>query len=341
MFPVHDRGYKRLFSHPRLFRQLLESFVQEHWVKELDFEQCEKINKSFISEHYKATESDLLYKVKRHDQAVYVYILLEFQSTVTWFMAVRFLHYICSFWLDYAENQKKKKKLPAVFPLLLYNGDEKWTATTDLAELLEQPELFKSYTPAFRYGLIAEQDYQPQHLLKINNLVSTLFLAETHYDLELLQTQLLKLFDNEADKQGISLLLNWFKQLVVHGRREAVDYEALEHIYTQKTEAKQMLETAIAQQREQFLAQGRAQGRAEGRVEGRAEGRVEGRAEGRIEGETLGRAKGQADLLIALLEKRFGVLTPQQQEIIYQLDEKRLFALTEKLWQAQSLADIF
>ncbi|MDY6994189.1 MAG: Rpn family recombination-promoting nuclease/putative transposase, partial [Pseudomonadota bacterium] len=60
MFPVHDRGYKRLFSHPRIFRQLLESFVHEHWVKELDFEQCEKINKSFISEHYKATESDLL-----------------------------------------------------------------------------------------------------------------------------------------------------------------------------------------------------------------------------------------------------------------------------------------
>jgi len=44
---------------------------------------------------------------------------------------------------------------------------------------------------------------------------------------------------------------------------------------------------------------------------------------------------------MALLEKRFGVLTPQQQEIIYQLDEKRLFALTEKLWQAQSLANIF
>jgi len=82
-----------------------------------------------------------------------------------------------------------------------------------------------------------------------------------------------------------------------------------------------MLETAIAQEREKFRAQGRAEGRAEGEI--------------------LGRTKGQADLLIALLEKRFDVLTPQQQEIICQLDEKRLFALTEKLWQAQSLVDIF
>jgi len=76
MFPVHDRGYKRLFSHPRLFRQLLESFVNEAWVKALDFDHCEKLDKSFISQHYKSTESDLLYKVKCREQEIYVYILL-------------------------------------------------------------------------------------------------------------------------------------------------------------------------------------------------------------------------------------------------------------------------
>ncbi|MDY6992804.1 MAG: Rpn family recombination-promoting nuclease/putative transposase [Pseudomonadota bacterium] len=320
MFPVHDRGYKRLFSHPRLFRQLLESFVNEAWVKELDFEHCEKLDKSFISQHYKATESDLLYKVKCREQEIYVYILLEFQSTVTWFMAVRFLHYICSFWLDYAESQPTTKKLPAVFPLLLYSGEAQWTAKTDLAELLEQPNLFKSYTPTFRYYTIAEHDYEPEHLLKINNLVSTLFLAETHYDLELLQTQLLNLFDKEQDKQAVSLLFNWFKQLVVHGRREPVDYEALEQVYTQKTEAKQMLETAIAQEREKFFAQGRAEGEAQGWAKGQAYGR--------------------AELLIALLEKRFSALTPEQKKYIHQLDEKSLLALTEKLWQAQSVQDI-
>jgi hypothetical protein len=89
MYPLRDRSYKRLFSHPRLFRQLLES-------------------------------------------EAYIYILLEFQSTVTWFMVVRLLHYLSSFWLDYAENQPKQKKLPAVFPILLYSGEEKWTASTDL-----------------------------------------------------------------------------------------------------------------------------------------------------------------------------------------------------------------
>ena len=321
MFPLHDRSYKRLFSHPRLFRQLLEHFVDEPWVKNLDFEQCKKIDKSFISAHYKSTESDLLYQVQIQGQEAYIYILLEFQSTVTWFMAVRFLHYLSSFWLDYAENQPKQKQLPAVFPLLLYSGEDKWTAPTDLTQLLEQPDLFEKYTPQFHYFKIAENEYSRAQLLQISNLVSTLFLAETQYDLELLQTELLKLFDREVDKEAISLLLNWFKQLVVHGRREAADYDALEQVYSDKVEAKQMLETAIAKERERILAQGKAQGEVEGWIKGKAQ--------------------GQAEFLIALLERRFSSLTPMQKQHLYELDETRLLKLAEKLWHVQSLQEFW
>ena len=328
MFPLHDRSYKRLFSHPRLFRQLLEHFVQEPWVKELDFSHCDKMEKSFISEHYKSTESDLLYRVKLRGQEVYIYILLEFQSTVTWFMVVRFLHYLSSFWLDYAENHPQQKQLPAVFPLLLYSGDDPWTAATDLSQLLEQPNLFQNYTPQFRYFKIAENEYSQAQLLGISNLVSTLFLAETHYDLDLLQRELLNLFDREEDKEAISLLINWFKQRVEHKHLEAVDYEALEQIYHSKVEAKQMLETAIAKEREKIFSQGRIEGKAEGEIEGWTKGRAEGKVE------------GKAELLIALLEKRFKPLTPKQKQSLYQLETTRLLELAEQLWQAQSLQEI-
>ncbi|MDY6992226.1 MAG: DUF4351 domain-containing protein [Pseudomonadota bacterium] len=124
---------------------------------------------------------------------------------------------------------------------------------------------------------------------------------------------MLNLFDKEENKQAFSLLFNWFKQLVVHGRRESIDYEALERVYTRKTEVKNMLETAIAQEREKYFAQGEAQGEVQ----------------------------GQAKLFIALLEKRFSPLTPEQKAFIYQLETSQLLDLTEQLWQAQSLADIF
>ncbi|MBV7339146.1 Rpn family recombination-promoting nuclease/putative transposase [Chloroflexi bacterium TSY] len=77
---VHDSGYKRLFSNKTIFRQLIETFVEEDWVQELDFDEAIRLDKSFISEHYKETESDIIYGVPliRADgtqHEVYFYIL--------------------------------------------------------------------------------------------------------------------------------------------------------------------------------------------------------------------------------------------------------------------------
>ena len=55
---VHDYGYKILFSNVTIFRQLLETFIDQPWVKELDFSEAETVNHSFISKDYKKTESD-------------------------------------------------------------------------------------------------------------------------------------------------------------------------------------------------------------------------------------------------------------------------------------------
>ncbi len=119
---IHDSGYKKLFSNQTIFRQLLTTFVKEDWVDDLDFESCQTIDKSFISEHYKETESDLLYKVGLKEREIYIYILIEFQSTVDDFMALRVLNYITNFYMDYLTSNKGVKKLPAVFPIVLYRG---------------------------------------------------------------------------------------------------------------------------------------------------------------------------------------------------------------------------
>ena len=119
---IHDSGYKKLFSNRTIFRQLLETFVNQEWVHSLDFDTCETVDKSFISEHYKETASDLIYKIQFHDREVYIYILIEFQSTVDPFMALRVLNYITNFYMDFFVNNRGVKKLPAVFPIVLYNG---------------------------------------------------------------------------------------------------------------------------------------------------------------------------------------------------------------------------
>lgn len=51
----HDSGYKRLLGNKTIFRQLYETFVEEDWVAKLDFDRAERLDKSFVSEHYKET----------------------------------------------------------------------------------------------------------------------------------------------------------------------------------------------------------------------------------------------------------------------------------------------
>ncbi len=115
-------------------RELLESFVEEDFIRELDFSTLERIDKSFVTDSFREKESDLIYKIHFKNQEIYIYLLIEFQSTVDRFMALRILRYICEFYEFLI--QQKIKKLPAVFPVLLYNGDIRWTAKHNIKELI-------------------------------------------------------------------------------------------------------------------------------------------------------------------------------------------------------------
>ena len=117
MSKIYDAAYKLFFSNQTLFRQLLETFVEQDWVKQLDFSQCQKLEKSFISKRYRQTESDLVYQVQLRDTTAYICILLEFQSTVQRFMAIRVANYVTSFYLNLLDSHKKIKKLPPVFSI--------------------------------------------------------------------------------------------------------------------------------------------------------------------------------------------------------------------------------
>ena len=83
--------------------------------------------------------------------------------------------------------------------------------------LIEQTPPLGRFALDFEYFLIAENQYSREALLKIRNIVSTLFLTESYYDVEVLEVELTNLFSSEGDREAVSLLLNWFKQLSAHG----------------------------------------------------------------------------------------------------------------------------
>lgn len=252
---IHDSGYKRLFSNRTIFRQLIETFVEEEWVQLLDFDQARTIDKSFIAEHYKETEADLIYSVPLRSGAgsVLFYLLIEFQSTVERFMSLRTGNYLTNFYMDYWQNYGDVKLLPQIFPIVLYNGSEKWTAPDTLRELIEQAVDLGDFGVQVRHLPIVINTYPLEELLAEANIVSTLFLAEAHYDRHLVVEQLVELFERD-DAHAVSLLANWFKQMTVHKRIPAEDYALLERSYRSKEELRTMLVEALIREEEAIKA---------------------------------------------------------------------------------------
>jgi hypothetical protein len=69
--------------------------------------------------------------------------------------------------------------LPPVLPIVLYNGDQKWTAATDTAELLPKvPGLVADYLPRLKYLLIDENNYDTAKLANMQNLMAAVIRYE-------------------------------------------------------------------------------------------------------------------------------------------------------------------
>ena len=276
MHEVYDRGYKKLFSNKALFRQLLESFVPLDWVKELDFDHCELLDKTFISKEYEKRESDVIYKVQLRGQTAYIVILIEFQSSVDKFMALRILHYISSFYMRLKDSEEKIDKLPPIFPIMIYSGQAQWTASIDIAELIEHHELLGEFAINFRYFKIAENEISVQRLSEIGNVVSTLFLGEAHRERELLVEALSKLskkLPNPEDRQLISMLFNFFKQLFHNDKLTEVDWQAFHRVLTD-SEMNMFLENMKACD-EIAYQNGVSEGERRGEIKGKIEGKLE------------------------------------------------------------------
>ena len=157
---AHDNGYKLLFSHAEMVKDLLREFVGEDWVQKLDFSSLEKISTENVSEKgLQRRESDIVWRLrwKGSKRWLYVYLLLEFQSTVDPLMALRVMTYLGLLYQNLVRQRllKSGEKLPPVLPIVLYNGYALWGAPRDIADLIQPvPEGLGMYRPQLRYWLL-------------------------------------------------------------------------------------------------------------------------------------------------------------------------------------------
>lgn len=64
----HDHGYKLLFGHAEMVRDLLVGFVDEPWVNDLQFDTLQRVSAIYVSDDLRHREGDLVLHVRFQDR---------------------------------------------------------------------------------------------------------------------------------------------------------------------------------------------------------------------------------------------------------------------------------
>lgn len=139
-------------------------------------EDIEKYNSSFITQDFKAKESDLVYKKKEED----IFFLIEQQSEIDYSMAYRILNYcieIIRGAVDKTRLGRKTYQMPVVYPIVLYTGKTKWNAKKYFEKCQVRLRGIQGRNFA-SYNLIDINNYTEEELWEQENFLSKIILLE-------------------------------------------------------------------------------------------------------------------------------------------------------------------
>jgi len=341
----HDNSYKLLFSHAEMVRDLLLGFVRETWVKELDFSTLEKMSGSYVTDDIRDRHDDIIWRVKWGKQWVYVYLLLEFQSTIDYYMPVRIMTYMGLLYQDLIRTGQVNgpEKLPPVFPVVLYNGKPRWNAPVEISPLIEPVSGgLERYRPSISFLLLDEGNYQDEELKPLKNLVSALFRLEKSQGEEQLLEVVTSLIKWLASPEQVGLrraFTIWFNRVLQAG--PANSRKNITPGFEELTEVKTMLAETVKEWHQQWKEEGIRIGEEKGIKIGEEKGIKIGEKKGIKIGEKKGRKEGELSIFLKLLELKFGPVSRERKAKIHNAGPDLILKWSERILTAETLEDIF
>lgn len=314
----HDTGYKLLFSNPRLVKDLLEGFVRPDWLGEIDLGSLEPFKASFTTDDLRERHDDVIWRVRFRDQWVYLYLLIEFQSSDDYFMACRLLTYVGLLYQDIIRSQKLKRgdRLPPVMPIVVYNGTRNWTGPIDMNQLIEpmHPSL-AAYLPSLSYYLLQEKavpesftDDHPENL--VGHLIGLGF-SQDGTDMRRRVRRLNRLLTHPKYRTLQRSFAIWLNRLL----RVRFKDEAVPELHD-LSEVEAMLAEKLTSWTEKW------------------------RQEGRQEGHQEGRHLEAVAMLSKVLTKRFGPLDDLTRRRIEEASVEQIEAWLDRLFEVDTLDEL-
>jgi hypothetical protein len=318
-----DSLYHRLFSHPVMVEQFVRDFVPAALALGLDFSRMERVNAKFHGRGGRRREGDVIWRIPtEYGGDVYLYLMLEFQSQIDWWMPVRIQVYAGLLWQQIIDEMRLKPgdRLPPVLPVVLYNGDKAWNAPTGTTELVALPPASPlwHWQPDIRYHLVDERALPGSELERRDSLVALLFRLEAGPG----PAELFGLIDE---------IIGWFRQ--------HPDYATLKQLFTEIVGYALSEQPGFANEQTALPANDLLEMRnmVPERFRKWAD---EVRAQAIVETRTQTRTQTLADALSRLLRRRFGELPQSCTERIYSASDNELDAWMDRVMDAVSISDL-
>ena len=299
----HDKFFHAVFSDEENARDLLRNALPNKILRLVELSPLQISRESYVDEDLTMHQSDLLIRTRYRDRPVFVYFLVEHKSYSSRWTILQILRYMVRIWEKELAQNKKLKRLPPIIPMVFYHGMGRWKQPLVFSSYVELQESLRPHIPDFKallFDLQQTDEDELQGAVLFHTAIKIAKYARTRLRPHL--GEILRAVSSppmdERTKSFLKMFLRYILQVGRDTPRRLVDEEI------KKVNDENMREVYMTAAEEL-----------------RAEGIEIGKREGNLEGQI--REKKQ--VLIRLLEKKFGPLNAAvKQKIRHCQDRDRL-----------------
>ena len=182
---THDQFFKISLANPKVARAFFEHYLPANIKEKVNLNVLEMQSANFIENNIGSSYADALMKTKFDGNLGYLYVLIEQQTKPDKSMPFRLLKYLVSIWDQHIKKSKKPFPLPPVYPLVFYNGKDKYNAPLDLYSLVSHPEIASQFFNE-PHQLINLQHEDDRKITSSQWLRAMISLMKHNYDPEIL-----------------------------------------------------------------------------------------------------------------------------------------------------------
>jgi predicted transposase/invertase (TIGR01784 family) len=257
-------------------------------LREEDVELCDR---EFLLEDFRKRHADLVYRIHLRGEEFYIYLIMELQSQVDFTMPFRFLTLnfalIMKIFQETPEKVRKRKdfRLPAVIPILFYNGKDPWSAEREFRKYIKGYERFGTNVLNFEYFVVDLNEIAKDYILKDNSIIDyILALDKNRRDISVVDilSTVINWMGNLSSSETVGFM-KWIEHVLIPAMTEQYRELAWQKLQDMEGGSSEMIHSIQAQLQKDYerkweegLSQGLSQGISQGHASGLSEGLIKG-----------------------------------------------------------------